>query len=104
MLSCSAMSDSATPWTAACQTPLFMGILQARIRECLAMPSIPGDLPDPGPNPGLLHCRQTLYPLRHQGSPLMAAMPDNVGFPAAQWSKIQLPMQKMQEMQVPALG
>ena len=48
MLSRPAMSDSATPWTAACQTPLFMGILQARIRECLAMPSIPGDLPNQG--------------------------------------------------------
>jgi len=28
----------------------------------------PGDLPDPGLNPGLLHCRQTLYHLSHQGS------------------------------------
>ena len=31
------------------------------------MPS-PGDLPDPGLNPGLLHCRQILYHLSHQGS------------------------------------
>ena len=29
----------ATPWTAACQAPLFMGILQARILEWVAMPS-----------------------------------------------------------------
>ena len=30
-------SDSATPWTVACQAPLFMGILQARILEWVAM-------------------------------------------------------------------
>ena len=28
----------ATPWTVALQTPLFMGILQARILECIAKP------------------------------------------------------------------
>ena len=32
------------------------GILQARILEWVAMPS-PGDCPNPGSNPGLLHCR-----------------------------------------------
>jgi len=26
-----------------------------------------GDLPDPGLNPGLLHCRQILYVLSHEG-------------------------------------
>ena len=41
------------------------GILQARILEWVAMPSPPGDLPDPG----LLHCRKILYLLRHWGSP-----------------------------------
>ena len=34
----------------------------------LPFPS-PGDLPNPGIEPGLPHCRQTLYPLSHQGSP-----------------------------------
>ena len=29
----------------------------------------PGDLLNPGSNPGLLHCRQILYELSHQGSP-----------------------------------
>ena len=38
MLSCSVMSDSATPWTIACQAPLSMGILQARIPEWVTMP------------------------------------------------------------------
>ena len=34
----SVMTDFATPWTAACQAPLFMGILQARILKCVTMP------------------------------------------------------------------
>ena len=33
---------SATPWTVACQAPLSMGILQARILEWVAMPSSRG--------------------------------------------------------------
>ena len=32
----------ATPWTAACQVPLSIGILQARILEWVAMPSSRG--------------------------------------------------------------
>ena len=31
-----------TPWTADCQAPLFMGILQARTLEWVAMPSSKG--------------------------------------------------------------
>ena len=31
-----------TPWTVACQAPLSMGTLQARILECVAMPSSTG--------------------------------------------------------------
>ena len=44
-----------------CSPPGFSvcGILQARILEWVAIPS-PGDLPDPGIEPGLLHCRQIL--------------------------------------------
>ena len=39
MLSCSVMSQFlVTPWTAAHQTPLSMGILQARILKWVAMP------------------------------------------------------------------
>ena len=41
------------------QDPLSMIILQARILEWVAMP--PGDLPSPGIEPGLPHCRQILY-------------------------------------------
>ena len=39
LLSHLVMSDSATPWTIACQASLSMGILQARILEWIAVPS-----------------------------------------------------------------
>ena len=42
MLSRSVVSDSATPWTAAHQAPWSMGVLQARILECVVMPSTRG--------------------------------------------------------------
>ena len=45
-----AVSDSDTPWTAACQAPLSTGILQARILEWIAMLSS-RDLPNPGIEP-----------------------------------------------------
>ena len=43
------------------------GILQARTLEWLSFPS-PGDLPQLWIKPGLLHCRQILYHLSHQGN------------------------------------
>ena len=45
------------------------GILQARILEWVVILLSPGDLPDPGLDLGLQHCRQILYRLSHQGSP-----------------------------------
>ena len=42
MLSCSVLPDSVTPWAVACQAPLSMGILRARILEWVAMPSSRG--------------------------------------------------------------
>jgi len=45
-----------------------MGILQARILKWVAMLP-PGDLPNPGIEPSLLHWRQILYHLSHQGIP-----------------------------------
>ena len=42
VVSHSVVSDSVTPWTVACQAPLSMGVLQARILECVAMPSSRG--------------------------------------------------------------
>ena len=50
-----------TPWTV--QAPPVHGILQERILEWVAMPFCRGW------NPGLLHCRQIVYCLSHQGSP-----------------------------------
>ena len=44
----------ATPWTIACQAPLSVEFSQARIMEWIVIPT-PGDLPDPGINPHLLH-------------------------------------------------
>ena len=46
------------------------GILLARILEWVAMASSRGIFPTQGLNPGLLHCRQILYHLSHQGSPI----------------------------------
>ena len=44
------------------------GILQARILEWVAIPQ--GIFPTQGSNPSFLHCRQILYSLSHQGSPV----------------------------------
>ena len=45
------------------------GILQARIRERVAIPFFRGIFPTQGSNLSLLQCRQILYYLSHQGSP-----------------------------------
>ena len=49
MLCCASLSRMGlfeTPWTAARQAPLSMGILQSRILEWVAEIPSPGDLPD----------------------------------------------------------
>ena len=58
----------ATPWTAAHQAPLSVDFFRQEHWSGLPFPS-PGDLSDPGSNPGLPPCRQILYHLSHQGSP-----------------------------------
>ena len=58
-----------TPWTIACQAPLSMGILQARILKLFARPSSMVSFQAWESNPGLLHSRWNLYSLSHQGSP-----------------------------------
>ena len=45
-----------------------MEILQARILEWAAIPSSMGIFPTQGSDPGLLHCRWTLYQLSYMGS------------------------------------
>ena len=48
------------------------GILQARILEWVAAPfSLGWIFPTQELNPGLLHCRQILYQLSYQGSPIL---------------------------------
>ena len=44
------MSDSATPWTVACQAPLSMGFSKQEYWDGFPFPS-PGDLPNPGIEP-----------------------------------------------------
>ena len=48
------------PWTVVCQAPLSMGFSRQEYWNGLPYPP-PGDLPGPGINPHLLHCRQILY-------------------------------------------
>ena len=48
-----------TPWTVAYQAPPPMGFSRQEYWSGLPFPS-PGDLPDPGIEPGLPHCRQML--------------------------------------------
>ena len=50
----SVMSDSATPWTVDCQAPLSMGFSRQEYWSGLSFPT-PGDHPDKGLNPHLLH-------------------------------------------------
>ena len=66
-VNCSVMSDSATPWTVTHQVPLVCEISQATILEWLAISFSRGIFPTQGSNLGLLHCRQILYHLGHQG-------------------------------------
>ena len=61
----SVVCDSVTPRIVAHQAPLSMGFSRQEYWSEVSFPS-PGDLPDPGI---LLHCRQSLYCLNHQGSP-----------------------------------
>ena len=56
-----------TLWTVTCQAPLSMEFSRQEIWDGLPFPS-PRDLPDPEIEPGLLHCRQIIYQLSHQGS------------------------------------
>ena len=52
----SVVSDSVTIWTVAHQAPLSMGFCRQEYWSVLPFPS-PGDLPYPGLNLHLLHCR-----------------------------------------------
>ena len=60
-----------TPWTVAHQALLSMGFSRQERRGChgVGCHSLLQEIfPTQGSNPGLLHCRQILYHLSHQGS------------------------------------
>ena len=57
-----------TPWTAPHQAPLSVAFSRQEYWNGLPFPSS-GDLPNPGIKLNLLHCRQILYHLNHQGNP-----------------------------------
>ena len=60
----------ATPWTVAYQAPGPWDFPDKNTGE-LGHFLLQGIFPTQGSNPGLLHCRQMLYPLSHQGSPII---------------------------------
>ena len=51
----------ATPWTVAYEASPSMGFFQARVLECIAISFSRGSSRPQGSNPGLPHCRPTLY-------------------------------------------
>ena len=58
----------AAPWTVAYQAPPFMGYFPGNSTGVGCHFLLQGIFPTQGLNPGLPHCRQTLYRLSHQGS------------------------------------
>ena len=58
-------------------------ILQSRILEWVAMPSLQGIFQTQGSNPGVLHCRQILYYLSHLGN---SRPPERVAYPFSRGS------------------
>ena len=73
---CLAVQLFVAPWTVTCQDRLSMGFSRQEYSNGTPCPPS-GDLPDPGIKPkslswdsNLLHCKQILYQLSHQGSPM----------------------------------
>ena len=59
-----------TPWTVSCQAPLSMNSLGKNTGVGFHF-LLQGLFPTQGSNLSLLHCRQILYHLSHQGKPLV---------------------------------
>ena len=74
--SLSRVQHFATPWTVAYQAPLSMEFAGQEYWSGLPFPSA-GNLPEPASNPCLLHCRQVLYHLSHQGTPVLPGKIDH---------------------------
>ena len=69
IISCSVVSNSETPWTVACQVPLSVGFPRQECWSGLPYPS-PGDLPDPGTEPGSPALQVDSLPAEPQGNPI----------------------------------
>ena len=69
--SCSVVSDSLrpTPWTAACQAPLYMGFSWQQYWSGFHV-LLQGIFPTQGSNPCVPHCRQMLLPSEPPGKSL----------------------------------
>ena len=65
----------ATPWTVTHQASQSIGFSRHEYWIRLPFPS-PGDLPNPGIEPGFPYCRQTLYHSSYQGSPNILQLQD----------------------------
>ena len=63
------MSDSETPWTVAYQAPPSMGFSRHEYQSGLPFPS-PGDLPNPGIEPGPPTLQADTLPSEPPGKPL----------------------------------
>ena len=63
-----------TPWTVAYQGPPSMGFSRQVYWSGVPLPS-PGDLPDPGIEPGSPALQADALPLSHQGSPKVHTIP-----------------------------
>ena len=61
------------------------GILQARILEWVAVPFSRGIFPTQGSNPGLPHCKWSLYRMSHKGSPRTRSFRCNPAPAAKPW-------------------
>ena len=61
----------ATPWTVACQAPLFMGFSRQEYWSGLPLPPS-GDLPDPGTEPGSAALQVDSLPSGQPGKPVTA--------------------------------
>ena len=66
LFSSSAVSDSVTPWTIACQASLSMGILQARVPGWVVISFSRGS--SPGIEPAPPHQQADSLPLSHLGN------------------------------------
>ena len=66
----------ATPWTVVYQVPPTMGFSRQEYRSGYHF-LLQEIFPSHGLNPGLPHCRQTLYSLSHQGSPKRKTVQQN---------------------------